>query len=447
MKYKSLKEKTMKKTLSFVLAVLMMLALLTGCGEKKKEAVNINIKLPMLTLTPLNDEECTDTSYFLLKAFEAFAAQYDKYDVSCDVKVFEQTEYEKEFRQSYGTDDAPDLTFGGYFAMSGYIYDGHVIPLDDIITDAMNSDFSESTWEQSKGYNGKTYLLPFYALQNVMGYNKDLMIQCGLEDYTTDKLEIQSWSMDDWDTIMSTLREKLPETKYPMMMYAKNNQGDTHTMVMLRCKGSEFFDKNGMFNLNTKKGIAGLQWFKDNYDKGYYPKDAPEIEINDCFEMFQNGQLVFYIWNTAFQNIDFGCELGFVNFPSASDKGANSNWISGFMAFDNGDEKKIEVVKDFLSYIYSSDEWMDYSTGGLPCSKSVAARYADQIFLGDALSANDVNAVNFTANNPNWSGVRAAFWPHIQALLQGKETAEQAAAGIDRDCNDAINSAGRLLHE
>ena len=437
----------MKRILACAIAVLMGISVLAGCGSKKKEAVNINIKIPMLTLTPLNDPECTDTSYFLMKAFKAFASQYDKYDVTCTMKVFEQTEYEKEFRESYGTDNAPDLTFGGYFAMSGYIYDGHVIPLDDIITDSMRGDFSGSTWAQSKGYNGKTYLMPFYSLQNILMYNKDLMLQCGLDEYTTDKLEIQGWSLDDWETILSTLKEKLPENSYPMMMYAKNNQGDTHNMVILRCKGSDFFDENGLFNLETEKGIAGLQWIKDNYDKGYYPQNAPDIEINDCFEMFQNGQLVFYIWNSAFTTFDLGCELGYVNFPSSTDAGANSNWISGFMAFDNGDEKKIEVVKDFLSYIYSTDEWMDYSTGGLPCSKNVAGRYAEQIFLGDELSANDANAVNFTANNPNWTGVRAAFWPHIQALLDENETAAEAAAGLDRDCNEAITSATRTLHE
>ena len=437
----------MKRIIACALAIIMLLAVLTGCGGKKKEAVNINIKLPLLTMQPLNDPDCIDTSYFLSKAFAEFAAQYDKYDVSCTVSVFEQTDYSKAYTESYDTDNAPDLTMGGYFAMSGYIYDGNVIPLDSIITDEIRADFSEGTWEQSKGYNGKTYLMPFYSLQNIVGYNKDLMLKCGLGEYVSDGDVIQSWSLDEWDTILATLAEKLPENTYPMMMYAKNNQGDTHTMVIMRCKGSKFFDENGLFNINTPEGIAGLQWIKDNYDNGIYPAGAPDIEINDCWELFTNGQLVFYVWNTALGSALPDINVGYVNFPAASPSGANSNWISGFMAFDNGDEKKIEVVKDFLSYIYASDELMDYSTAGLPCSRSVAARYADEIVLGEQQSANDVNAVNFTANNPRWSDVRAAFWPHIRALLNGTETAAEAAAGLDRDCNEILNSAERKLHE
>lgn len=62
---------------------------------------------------------------------------------------------------------------------------------------------------------------------------------------------------------------------------------------------------------------------------------------------------------------------------------------------------------------------------------------------------NNENVVNFTANNPNWRGVRETFYPHIQKLLRGDETAAEAAAGLDEDCNAAIEEGYRTgrLHE
>ena len=438
----------MKRFTTLLLVLLLSLSFSACSGKQEdKQTVSINIKLPMLTFAPLCDDECKESSHFLSKAFAAFVEQYDKYNVEYTVSNFEQTDYDKAFRDAYGTDDAPDLTFGGYFAMSGYIYDGHVVPLDDIITDEIRADFSQGSWDQSKGSNGKTYLMPFYGLQNILQYNKDMFIECGLQDYVSDEEVIQSWTLNQWETILSTLREKLPDTSYPMMMYAKNNQGDTHTMVILRCMGSNFFDENGLVNLSTKEGIAGLQWIKDNYDKGYYPNNAQDIAVSDCYELFQNGQLGIYIWNTGIASYEYNFNVGYVNFPSSDANGANSNWISGFMAFDNGDDKKIEVVKDFLTYVYTTDEWLNYGSAGLPCSKAVANRYADQIPLGSELSKNDKYAVNFTANNPNWPAVREAFWPHIYALLNGDETAQEAAKGLDEDCNKAINSGTRILHE
>lgn len=62
---------------------------------------------------------------------------------------------------------------------------------------------------------------------------------------------------------------------------------------------------------------------------------------------------------------------------------------------------------------------------------------------------NSENVVDFTANNPNWRGVRAVFYPHIRKLLRREETAAQAAEGIDRDCNEAIEEGYRngSLHD
>ena len=435
----------MKKIIALVAVLVLACCLLSGCGQKEK--VNLTIKLPVLAMPTVNDPDCTDTGYFLKKAFDMFKAKYDKYDVSADVQVFEQTDYQTNIVDCYGKANGADLMFGGYFAISGYIYDGYAIPLDEIITDTIRADFSDSTWNQSKGYNGKTYLMPFYALQNILCFNKDLFRVCGLDAYCYDDKEIHNWNADEWETILSTLAEKLPEGVYPMMMYAKNNQGDTHTMVQLRCKGSSFFDDQGLFHLNTPEGIAALQWIKDNYDKGYYPPACENIEIADCGEMFPNSQLAIYVYNTTLGAYAEALDLGFVNFPGANDTGANSNWITGFMAFDNGDKKKVEVVKDFVKFIYETPELMDYATAGIPCSKSVAERYGDKINMARQFLANEAYSVDFTANNPNWAGVRAAFWPHINALLTGAETPEEAAAGLDADCNAVITSVERKLHD
>ena len=242
----------MKRTLSLILALVMLFALMSGCGAQSKEAVSINIKLPVLTLPAKNDPECDESSKFMTKAWDAFAAQYDKYDVSADIIVFEQTDYQQNIVDCYGKPEGADLMLGGYFTISGYIYDGYAVPLDDIITDAIKADFSESSWSQSKGYNGKTYLMPFLALQNVLSYNKELFRQCGLDEFCYDDNAIHGWSLDEWETILSTLQEKLPAGTYPMMMYAVNNQGDTHTMIQLRNQGSSF----------SKDGIVGTMFLR-----------------------------------------------------------------------------------------------------------------------------------------------------------------------------------------
>lgn len=442
----------MKKFIAMALALVLLCSVLAGCGKKPavKESVKINIKLPLLSMECVTDPEIKQANQFLQKAWDAFAAQYTDYDASADIIVFEQTDYDGAITNCYGTPEAVDLLYGGYFNISGYVHDGYAVPLDDVITDAIRSDFDESMWAVSST-NGKTYLMPYLNLQNILTYNKEMFRRCGLDEYISDKEEIQGWSLEDWEVIFSALKENLGENEFIMPMYAKNNQGDTHTMLQMRVKGSEFFDENGRFHVNTPEGIAGLQWIKDNYDKGYYPDSCEDLEINDCAALFTSGQIAFALFNTALaQTYDvYPFERGYVNFPAVNPEGACSTFVTGFMAFDNGDTKKLEVAKAFLKYIYETEQWLDCSAGGIPCSKGTAQRHGSEVFMGEMFTANNKYVVDYQRNNPNWLGVRAAFFPHINALLTGEETAAQAAAGLDADCNAAIEEgyASSKIHE
>ncbi|HJJ27991.1 MAG TPA: extracellular solute-binding protein [Methanocorpusculum sp.] len=214
---------------------------------------------------------------------------------------------------------------------------------------------------------------------------------------------------------------------------------------------SAFFDENGRFKVNTPEGIAALQWIKDNQDKGYYLPDCENLEINDATAFFENGQCAITIGNSALieaYQLSGIKNIGYVNFPSKDGSGYASSFVCGFMVFDNGDAKKLEVTKDFVRFIYENEEWLAYSAGGVPCSRKISEKYGDSIPGAAMYIANNEHVVDYTANNPNWVGVRAAFWPNIHALLAGEMTAEEAAKAIDASCNAAIEEgyAKSTLH-
>lgn len=332
--------------------------------------------------------------------------------------------------------------------MAGYIHTGRVVPIDEIITEKIINDIVPSDWEMSQ-VNGKTYMLPYYSLQNTLIYNKKLFRQCGLEEYIGEDGEIQTWSLEDWETILSTLAGNLPEMSYPMLMYAKNDQGDTHIMTLLRSRGSSFFDENGHFNLNTEEGIAALQWIADSYKKGYFPAGCENLEFNDCNELFLNDQLAIHLSNSATANTLDLDTTGFVNFPSKDGKGYITSFVTGFEVFDNGDETRLKAAKSFVSYFLSNEELMNYAQIGIPASTTVTERVSDHIFMQKAYTSNSANTVDFTANNPNWRGVRNVFYMHIHDLLTGNKTPKEVAAAIDTECNAEIEEGWKnsTLHE
>lgn len=432
----------MKKGFFKAAAMLGMGLLLSGCA--KKEEVSITVKVPVLAMDTVADSDIKSADEFLKKAAEAFEAQNE--GVTVRVMTFEQTKEDEAVTDCFGTDEAADVLYEGYFNMATYIYTGRMVPLDDMITDEIRNDIDSSLWDMSR-VGEKTYMIPFLSLQNTYIYNKELFREAGLEKYLTDEDVIQNWSLDEWEEILAALEEKLPENVYVMPMYAKNNQGDTHTMTLIRSQGSSFFDEEGKVHLNTKEGIAGLKWIKDNAEKGYYPPYCEDLEISDTVELFYNNQIVFMIGNSANSSaIPF--DYGVVNFPGG-EGGHATAFVTGFSVFDNGDEKKLELAKEFVKYIYEAENWKDYSAGAIPASQEIAEKYGNQIFMLEEYYKNNANVVDFTANNPNWRGVREVFYPHIQKLLRGDESAEEAAAGIEQDCNAAIEEGFRTgtLHE
>ena len=432
----------------FLIVILVMTVICTvfaGCSNIRKD-IKIIVKAPTLTMeASFIDSECDSAYAFLEKVGADFAMQYENANITVAVEQYDNTDEAAAISNAYGSNDAPDVLYNDYFTMEAHIHDGHVVPVDDIISEDTRADIDQGFWKQSM-INGKTYMMPFLYRQNVLVYNKDIFRAAGLEQYISEKDEIQSWSFDEWEHILAALRAYMPDTSYPIMMYAANNQGDTHIMTYCRIMGSSFFDSDMKFNLETEKGIAGLRWIKECADKGYMPKDAEKMNILDNYDMFMSGQLAIYVCNAG--NVpNFNCDFGLVNFPSVNG-GCNTNFLTGFEVFDNGSPDRLAIAKAFVRYIYESD-YIDYSASNIPCSSSVSDKYREALEPMQKYINNSDKSVNFTGGNPNWLGVRDVFYKHIAELLTGRKSPEEAAKVIDRDCNAAIEEGLRKsnLHE
>ncbi len=452
----------MKKKKSIILMVAVLLIVIVGIGvnflgkknnqnsEEQKEEIKLTIKVPVLQTSSYKDSNVKSAYDLVKKLADNFEEQYKDANVKVDVIEFEKDEEDNQIIGCFDTNEAADVLYEEYFNMSTYVHTGKVVPLDDIITENIRNDIDDNYWDVSK-LNGKTYMMPYLGMQNTLCYNKDLFKEVGLEKYVTDEDVVQNWSLEDWDIILSTLQKKLPENVYPMLMYAKNEMGDTHVITLLRSRGSTFFDENGRVKLTTPEGIAAVKWLMDCNEKGYFPANATNIEINDCYDLFMNGQLAIYINNAVLNDTlkTSGVNYGNANFPSVDGKGFNTTFLTGFEVFDNGNEEKLKVAKDFIKYIYETDELLDYSAGAIPCSNAVATRFAKELEEEQKYIDNSEQGWNFTGNTPEWRKVRAVFYKDIKQLLDGEKTPEEIAKLIEDDCNKAIEEgyASSKLHE
>lgn len=432
--------------LVFLACALSMSAVALGaCAGSQTTEKEIVIKVPRTGHDVTFDDSISQIDQVLSIMADDFEQSYEGANVKVDVQVFEQNQYDSALGATLETDKAPDIIYGDYFNISTYVHSGKVVPLDDVVSQDIRDGIYDYLWEMST-VDGRIYMIPYLIRQNVLGYNKELFEQAGLADYIDDEA-IGSWTLDEWTYILDTLAANLPEAAYPMMMYAKSSQGDTHTMTLLRAAGSGFFDDDGYFNISSPEGISALKWIQSGVSRGWYPPHCENLEIEDCSSLFRSGQLALYMVNNASLE-RYGDTIGLVNFPGTGE-GCATAFISGFEVLDNGDPEKLQIAKDFISYVYGNERLMSYAAGALPASIAVAQKYKDQILEFTQFRENASNVVDFSGNIPNTRAIRDIFYRRMQDLLSGNATPEETAAAIDEQCNAAIDvgKATSKLHK
>ncbi len=297
---------------SLIFAAVLLLG--TGCAPQQPKEITLIFKMPTLATASITNPDIKEAYDIFKEAAADFSSQYKAAQVSINLVKFDLADETAYITDCFDSPDAPDLLYEDFFNMSTYIYTGRVIPLDSIISAEWRADVDSSYWQMSQ-VQGKTYMLPYLARQNVMGYHRSMLRNAGLGRYVNDSEDIGTWSLSDWNTILGTLAAKLPENCYGEAMYAQNEQSDTHIMTMLRSHGSGFFSEDGHFNLNTAEGIAALSWIKSNADKGCYPPHSEQLAARDCGKLFWNNQLAVKMINGPGKDSD-DKDIGLVNFPS-----------------------------------------------------------------------------------------------------------------------------------
>lgn len=461
-----------QKIICTILATVMGLSLfsLGGCGGKKTDpVVQLNVKTPLIKMVTPSKPEITTSGDFLTLAVEAFAKQYTKEKVEISVRMF-PSGFEEEFvTNTIGTEDAADVLYDDFYNMIAYVHSGIAIPLEGLLTDDARADLKQDylEWGQVSGttQNGvdvsnRIYMLPFVGRQNILMYNKALLNECGLSEYVSGETGvIQNWSLEDWNYILDTLAEKLAikseqtGVQYaPTMMYAKDRSGDTHIMSLLIAFGNGMIaDDRGYFDFTEEKALQGIEWLQSGLKRpnGYswYMPNPQAFTMSDCDRLFHSGQIAFYSFNIGSVVYAGGREevekYGYVNFPGG-ENGRATRFVTGFEIFDNQDARKLAVAKDFVKFIYETEEWLNASAGNISVSKRVtAAQEAENMLMIDQFTANIKNVVHFMRGNPNWQGrdnsVRNVFYKNIAELLSGKVTPKECALQLNTECNAATD--------
>ncbi|GMK40217.1 ABC transporter substrate-binding protein [Paenibacillus sp. CCS19] len=456
-----------RKRMSTIASFLLVIALLAGCSGKSantdtsqseggRESGKKKVEIA-LWLTPqwkgVFDATEPDADYdsFFKYAADKFAKQYDKYDVKVNVQVVAGDQRDELLNVNLNGGTPPDIFFESVFAMGDYAHRGALVPLNDIVDDAAKQDIDQGYWDNvTYGKDKEIYFYPFSHNPGTFAYNADMFRAAGLEQAIGGENEIKTWTLDEYNSILKTLKEKLPKNAYPMGLYALNNQGDTWNLAYLRSFGSMFFDNNGSIALDDDKGVKAAAWMKSIYDAGYTNPGAESVSSNDANAMFQNQQLAIsftnsILFNNAKADMNAGksqkFDIRLANIPSESGKPLAFTYVVGASVFKTGDAVKTEVAKDFVRFFSTDPELVKASKNSVPVRSSVVKELKDQYPLFAAYDANAPNMFSFTGNVPGYSELRQVLYPELQAMYVGEKTPEQAVKDYQSKGNAVIQKA------
>ena len=434
----------------------------TGNSGNGKEKVEIKVWLtPQWKGVLDSTEEGADYDSFFKYAAEKFAKQYDKYDAKVNVEVIAGDQRDQMLNVNLSSNTPPDVFFESVFAMGDYVHRGALVPLTDIVDDAAKGDIAENYWE-AVTFGDDIYFYPFQNNPGTLVYNADMFKAAGLDQYIGGETEIKTWTLEEYEQILKGIKENLPKDQYPnayaMAQFAMNNQGDTWNLAYLRMFGSQFFDAEGNIVVADEKGVKAAQWLKSIRENGYTNPGAESVSSNDVNGMFQNQQIAIsftnpVLFNNAKADMASGklnkFDMRVANIPSESGDPLTFTYVVGASVFNTGDEKRIEVSKDFVKFFSTDEELVKSSKNGIPVRSSVAEAYkAEQPFF-EAYNANSQYLFNFTGNVPGYSQLREVLYPELQALYMGAKTPEQALKDYQDKGNKIIeqNKASSVIYQ
>ena len=100
------------------------------------------------------------------------------------------------------------------------------------------------------------------------------------------------------------------------------------------------------------------------------------------------------------------------------------------------------MAKDFLSYVYTDERWLDYAAGAIPASKRVSDRYGADIPPTICSAPMPITYGISRAAAPTPRRCAMSSYTGIHDLLMGKTTPEECAASWTSAATPPSTKAG-----
>lgn len=371
---------------------------------------------------------------------EEFNAMQD--EVIVDPVRLPEGSYNEQVSAASLAGDLPDLLDFDGPNVYNYAWAGHIIPIDDYLTDEYKADLLPSIVDQGT-YAGKFYALGTFDSGLSIWANKaylekaGLRIPQGIDD---------AWNLDEFNDALEKL-QALEEVEYAIDFKMNYGQGEWYTYgfsPIIQAWGADLVDRSDYQSadgvLNSPEAIEALAWFQELFEKGYA---NPQPAGDDDFygrKITALSWVGHWMWQPHHDGL--GDDLILLPMPKLGVKAATGtgSWCWGITS----QSKHPDAAWKFLEYLMQPDQIlrMTNANGAVPARISAFEQselYSEEgplrIFVDQLQS--DVGVAR--PMTPAYPTITSAFAQAIQNIVNGADVKAEldiAVRKIDQDIED-----------
>ena len=437
----------MKKILSIILTLVMVLSLFAGCGNGNEPA----------TEAPATEAPATEAPGTEAPATEAPAEPVNIVWAGWSGEEEASKAIFQRMMDAYKTNSGNDVTWVGWTwadtaqqllirTQGGEQLDiaqvdigiFNTIAAADVLADwneVVGADYMSATFEQSAldvgNIDGKQLAMPWSMASITMVYNPEILAAAG------------------WDTVPTTIAEfeqcmaDIKAYDSEIVPYAVSTKDATCAgdfMPWLWTFGGAIFNEDGTVAINSDAAVECVKWYQGLMEKGYIAMDTGRGEAR---QSFAQGKVAFYddavvakgqaVNNgVAPEDVVKVCSAMERPVLNAGDEPQSTMWGHMLVVFKNSEYK--EQAAELAKTLVSNEVALDYFTnnGMPPVTKEAAAldEVTSDAYLSGFMNSTATARLEETARMTNASEIKTIITEELQYALLGQKTAEQAVADM-----------------
>lgn len=424
----------MKKILSLVLALAMLMTFASFAAADASEVVTIKLMMS-------NTQQPGVSA-----AVEAFNKAYEgKYVCEAEYLAFDNV-----FETIEVSMQQPKAEFDVFAAdgpnISAYVNRGYLTALDDYISAEEFAAFTPAMQDEV-AVDGKIYGAAMGDSELVMYYNTALLEQAGM---SADELfgAVDGEHRISWEKLVETakaIQAKVdPDGSQGIIGIEFQQVGRTYQMnVLANDRGGANIAEGGLSVdgvINGEPWIEALTWYQQQVNDGVFSKG---IAAGDTSSYFMAGKIIFYLGTTAlpgtFNNNGF-TTYGFTYKPYFEGHEADVTTCCGSWAVGmNPKTEKAEAAAEFIKYlcIYDGSDVYINASGMLP---ALTRQYTEELLTAKPYLAiaqyEGANTALVRAKTPAFN----EYATSVNALWENVRNGADPATAA-QDCVDELTTA------